>query len=108
MTDGYDPLAPPAGYVHDAATKDLSDTSCDVQEQETFLLPKQTRCGNPGILRIWFGCPREHIGFADVCSRHRFPVLAGFPAQCGNCAGAGESSRTVIIRKDEREQPHVP
>lgn len=96
-----DPLAPPAGYVHDPESKPLEDTGCDVHEQATLLLPDAKRCAKPGVARIWFGCPREHMGFADLCSRHRLPVLAGFPARCDNCARAGEPSQSKIIRQDE-------
>lgn len=98
-----DPLAPPAGYVHPGEAKPIEDTGCDVTEAATLLLPAPARCRQPGVLRVWFGCPREHVGFADVCARHRLPVLSGFPARCDNCAKAGESSQSVIIRRDETE-----
>jgi hypothetical protein len=97
-----DPLAPPDGYVHDeAAAKPLADTQCDVREQPYFHHEISTRCNKDGILRIWFGCPREHMGFADVCSRHRFAVLTGFPANCERCQRGGEPSRSVIIKQEE-------
>jgi hypothetical protein len=99
--DRPDPLAPPDGYRHNDDDKPLEDTGCDVREQATFLMPDPQRCNKDGILRIWFGCPREHMGFADVCSRHRFAVLTGFPANCDRCQRGGEPSRSVIIKQEE-------
>jgi hypothetical protein len=102
MTDGDDPLAPPDGYAHDPELdKSLADTQCDVREQQYLIPGISTRCDKDGILRIWFGCPKEHVGFADVCSRHRFAVLAGFPAKCDRCERGGQPSRSVIIKREE-------
>jgi hypothetical protein len=96
-----DPLAPPPGYTHGADDKPLDDTQCDVHEQHLLIPGISPRCDSDGILRIWFGCNREHVGFADVCSRHRFAVLTGFPAKCERCQRGGEPSRSVIIKQEE-------
>lgn len=101
MPERTDPLAPPAGYQHDGDGKPLDDRRCDVAEAPSVLLPVNRRCAFQGVFRIWFGCPREHMGFADVCARHRYEILAGFPAACARCAQAGEPSKSTIIRKDD-------
>jgi hypothetical protein len=103
VPDFTDPLAPPAGYQHDEDDKPLDDRQCDVHEAPSVLLPVACRCSGQGALRIWFACPREHMGFADVCARHRYEILAGFPAACARCAQAREPSRSTIIRKDDHD-----
>lgn len=99
--DADDPLAPPAGYRHEPDAKPLDDRRCDVQEAASVLLPGGLRCVFQGVMRIWFACDHEHMGFADVCDRHRLQILVGFPAVCARCARAKDPSKSKILRKDE-------
>lgn len=95
-----DPLAPPSGYAAEAEDKPLDDRHCDVHGTHALIPQSSLRCPEQGVIRIWFGCESEHVGFADVCARHRLDVLSGFPARCGRCSKAGRPSLMKIIRKD--------
>lgn len=104
MTERPDPLAPPEGYTVTEIGKFLEDTQCDVASAPFYGLAFETRCTGEGVIRIWFGCPHEHVGFADVCSQHKTEVMLGFPAQCARCASAGTDSRSTIIRRQDMER----
>jgi len=106
-----DPLAPPQGYGQAGrgsphartgdrfTTVDVNedDRTCDVRDSENFGFSSR-KCGKPGILRIWFGCPREHVGFIDACELHVTSAVNSFPCRCGNCQAAGQHGEHTLLK----------
>ena len=99
MTGRPDPLTPPPEYgqsqitSHDLQSGDWAartpgpddDTSCDVR-RPVF------RCSRTGVIRIWFGCPNEHLGYIDACALDKDAVLRAYRSgqvMCKRCSDAG-------------------
>lgn len=100
MTERPDPLAPPEGYGRRPEDHGDPGTDCDVLEAPTLLLPQQRRCARPGVVRVWFGCENEHVGYVDLCLAHQ--GTASNMTICARCASAGRTGvRVRVIRRQE-------
>lgn len=89
-----DPLAPPEPPACKPDNTELAisdDTSCDIAPRN-FTGLSGPRCGKPGVIRFFFGCPHEHIGYADVCAAHQ--GLDKINWTCHKCGAVAEVVKT--------------
>jgi hypothetical protein len=82
-----DPLAPPAPppcKPDNTVIVISEDTTCDVRTWGSSL--PGTRCGKPGVKRLFYGCEREHVGYADACTEHAGALGFTWSCHCGTTA----------------------
>jgi len=87
---GYGELKPDNTVITVSA-----DTTCDIAP-----VGARIRCGKPGTERWFFGCPHEHIGYADVCTGHLF--LRGNPWTCDRCRKLTGKTVYAKVMKTEK------
>jgi hypothetical protein len=80
-----DPLAPPEREPCKPDNTEITlsaDTTCDVEHVNGVRVPGG-RCGRPGVVRKFWGCGHEHIGYVDICAAHHGQLSEIWTCHCG-------------------------